>query len=398
MQTHAQTLSERSLQSVVAIGARGVGGEGGTGVSTYASTLHDALLSCGAKVGFAGGEDLQRRPHALHNKLFRFLTSLKRQQPLIFSQAEHSWERSDFFRKIQVHFSTFGRLSSVRSAYTPDIVHWSYPFPVYWENIPNIYTIHDLIPLLHPELTGIQSDRMLQILRQCMQKAAAIVTVSDAVQQDIAALFPEYSHKVTVLGQAVSVSPKQKIENFSSDEGEKCFLYFGSIEKRKNIARLIEAHGQSGTNRPLRLLGNKGFGAREELLALGRHPRPALVQQVSWCERESLLAQIQNACAVLFPSLAEGFGLPIVESMALGTPVMTSDRHATQEIAGQAALLVDPYNIPEMAEAISVLDQNAEVRRNLTARGLVRAQAFSMDTYARRVAGFYESLRAEQSS
>ncbi|MDN6714235.1 MAG: glycosyltransferase, partial [Acetobacter sp.] len=187
------------MQSVVAVGARGVGGRGGTGVSTYASTLSDALQSCGADVGFAGGTDLQRHPHALKNKLLRFLASLKGQQRLTFSQAEHSWGVSDFFRKIQVHFSTFGRLTSVRSAYTPDIVHWSYPFPVYWEDIPNIYTIHDLIPLLHPELTGIQSDRMRKILRQCMQHAAAIVTVSDAVQQDIAALFPEYSHKVVVL-------------------------------------------------------------------------------------------------------------------------------------------------------------------------------------------------------
>ncbi|WP_084594403.1 glycosyltransferase [Acetobacter orientalis] len=385
------------MQSVVAVGARGVRGRGGTGVSTYASTLSDALQSCGADVGFAGGTDLQRHPHALKNKLLRFLVSLKGQQRLTFSQAEHSWGVSDFFRKIQVHFSTFGRLTSVRSAYTPDIVHWSYPFPVYWEDIPNIYTIHDLIPLLHPELTGIQSDRMRKILRQCMQHAAAIITVSDAVQQDIAALFPEYSHKVVVLGQAVSVSCNQKMQNFSSDEYEKYFLYFGSIEKRKNIARLIEAHGQSGTSRPLRLLGNNGFGAREELAALERHPRPALVQQVAWCERECLLAQVQNACAVLFPSLAEGFGLPIVESMALGTPVMTSDRHATKEIAGQAALLVDPYNISEMAEAISLLDQNVEVRRDLAVRGLMRAQAFSMDSYARCVAGFYETLRGEQS-
>ena len=366
---------------------------GGTGVSTYASTLRDALQSCGANVGFAGGEDLQKHPHVLQNKLFRFLTSLRGQQQLTFFQPEHLWGVSDFFRKVQVHFSTFGRLTAVSSTYMPDIVHWSYPFPMYWEGIPNIYTIHDLIPLLHPELTGIRSDRMRQILWQCMQRATAIVTVSDAVQQDIAALFPEYSHKVVVLGQAVSVSYNQKEKNSSSDEDDKCFLYFGSIEKRKNIARLIEAHGQSGTSRPLRLLGNNGFGAQEELAALERHPRPALVQQVAWCERECLLAQVQNACAVLFPSLAEGFGLPIVESMALGTPVMTSDRHATQEIAGQAALLVDPYNISEMAKAISILDRNAAVRRDLTANGLLRAQAFSMDTYARRIAGFYESLR-----
>ena len=105
-----------------------------------------------------------------------------------------------------------------------------------------------------------------------------------------------------------------------------------------------------------------------------------------------MLTLIQNARAVLFPSLAEGFGLPIVESMALGTPVMTSNGHATQEVAGNAALLVDPYNVSEMADAISLLDQSSCLRQELTAAGLMRAQDFSMEHYISRIAGLYKRL------
>lgn len=380
------------MQPIVAVGARNVGGKGETGVSTYASTLRNALQANGAIAGFVGGPDWQQHPHILRNRIFRFLFSLKKRQNLVFCQEETSWNISDFFRRIQVHFSTFGRLTSVTSAYTPNIVHWSYPFPAYWENIPNIYTVHDLIPLLHPELTGIQPERMLRLIQQCMQRAAVIVTVSDAVQQDIATVFPEFSHKVTVLGQAFSVSTDENIKISSCPEGRGGFLYFGSIEKRKNISRLILAHGQSGTQRPLLLVGDNGFGAREELAALAQHPNPELVQHIPWCERGHLLAHIRNACAVLFPSLAEGFGLPIIESMALGTPVMTSDRHATKEIAAQAALLIDPYNISEMAEAISLLDKDLELRQTLSEKGLLRAQYFSMENYNRRIGKLYEKV------
>lgn len=379
------------MQPVVAIGARNVGAEGGTGVSTYAATLREALQHNGAQVGIAGGMDWQRAPHALRNKFLRFVLALKAHQKFTFSQSEYSWNVSDFFRKIQVHFSTFNRITAVSSGYTPNIIHWSYPFPAYWENIPNIYTVHDLIPLLHPDLTGIQSQRMQQILKQCMQRATAIVTVSEAVRQDIAVCFPEYIHKVAVLGQAVSLPPgNAKISSFH--EGKEHFLYFGSIEKRKNIYRLIQAHGQSGTHCPLLLIGNDGFGAREELAAISMHPKPDLVRRIPWCSREHLLTLIQNARAVLFPSLAEGFGLPIVESMALGTPVMTSNGHATQEVAGNAALLVDPYNVSEMADAISLLDQSACLRQELTSAGLMRAQDFSMEHYMSRIASLYKRL------
>ncbi|ARW47192.1 Protein RfbU [Acetobacter pasteurianus subsp. pasteurianus] len=379
------------MQPVVAIGARNVGAEGGTGVSTYAATLREALQHNGAQVGIAGGMDWQRAPHALRNKFLQFVLALKAHQKFTFSQSEYSWNVSDFFRKIQVHFSTFNRITAVSSEYTPNIIHWSYPFPAYWENIPNIYTVHDLIPLLHPDLTGIQSERMQRILKQCMQRATAIVTVSEAVRQDIAVCFPEYIHKVVVLGQAVSLPfGNAKISAFH--EGKEHFLYFGSIEKRKNIYRLIQAHGRSGTHCPLLLIGNDGFGAREELAAIAMHPKPDLVRHIPWCSKEHLLTLIQNARAVLFPSLAEGFGLPIVESMALGTPVMTSNGHATQEVAGNAALLVDPYNVSEMADAISLLDQSACLRQELTSAGLMRAQDFSMEHYMSRIASLYKRL------
>ena len=170
------------------------------------------------------------------------------------------------------------------------------------------------------------------------------------------------------------------------------FLYFGSIEKRKNIGRIITAHGLSRTRRPLTLIGNRGFGAKAELAALYNHPRPELVHLVPWCSRSALIKAIQEARAVIYPSLAEGFGLPIIEAMMLGTPVITSFGHATEEVAQQAALLVSPVNVKEISEAIYTIGTNDLLYQSLIQAGLVRAEAFQFPSYARKVGNFYRNF------
>lgn len=379
------------MHSTIAVGARNIGAPGETGVSTYASSLCDAIRCNGDRVGVAGGADITKNPYALSTKLRRFLASLTRLQALSYQEREATWSNEDFYRKIQVHFSTFDRISTTYASFAPDLVHWTYPYPVYWQGIPNIFTVHDLVPILHPELTGINSARMTKLLEQCMSQATAIATISHAVRRDIENVFPNYKDKIVVLGQSISM-PAVDRTALGSNKHDSPFLYFGSIEKRKNIRRLILAHGRSRTKRKLILVGNYGFGAETEMAALNEHPHPELVRHIQWCERDKLLDLIAGACAVLFPSLAEGFGLPILEGMMIGTPVLTSKLHAMEEVASDAALLVDPYSIDEMADAIKKLDKSEELRNALAVSGLSRAESLSMENYSSNVKKLYNKI------
>jgi glycosyltransferase involved in cell wall biosynthesis len=116
--------------------------------------------------------------------------------------------------------------------------------------------------------------------------------------------------------------------------------------------------------------------------------------QLDYLPRPLLLSLISGAKAVLFPSLYEGFGLPVLEAMLLGTPVLTSTEGATAEIAGNAALLVNPYDVSGMAGGIRALDSDANLRGELSAKGLKQAALFDRAAYNRRIDELYRRLTA----
>ena len=140
------------------------------------------------------------------------------------------------------------------------------------------------------------------------------------------------------------------------------------------------------------IIGALGFGGAEELHALKHHPVPERVRILPWCSRPALVRAIREARCVAFPSLAEGFGLPILEAMLLGTPVLTSLGHATEEISGTSALLVDSTNVEALAGGIKTLDQDDALWAALSSSGRKRAQDFAIEPYARRMKKFYQTL------
>jgi glycosyltransferase involved in cell wall biosynthesis len=355
----------------IGLDARNLHAPNGTGVATYTATLARACENAGY------APQLLTAP-ARDGKSRRFARAL-----LPYRTLAADFSAPDIFRTAQVHFNIYGRPLRLRTRTPPTLMHWTYPLPLYLAGCPNIVTVHDLIPLTRPDLTGIDAARMRRILQATLRRAAAIVTVSQTVRAELTAQFGIAPERVTNLYQAVDITLE--------DGPEICppgsLLAIGTVEPRKNIARLIAAHAASGVPQKLVIIGPDGQGAAGELAGAGPQ-----VLRVPYAPRAALLRAMARCGGVLFPSLAEGFGLPIAEAFALGVPVMTSRGGATEEIAGGAASLVDPYDIQDMARAIAELAQNDALRDRLKSAGLARATHFTLDAYAARLRAFYDHI------
>jgi glycosyltransferase involved in cell wall biosynthesis len=173
-------------------------------------------------------------------------------------------------------------------------------------------------------------------------------------------------------------------------------LFLGKLEPRKNVMRLLEAFAKfrhdTGSDTRLLLAGNRtsvtpAIGAQIERLGLAE-----AVIQPGYVPTDLLAALYSAARMFLLPSLWEGFGIPIVEAMACGTPVLTSNVTCLPEIAGDAALIVDPTSTDSMADGLAELDGSEELRRTLVARGFERARQFSWENSARDTLAAYERV------
>jgi glycosyltransferase involved in cell wall biosynthesis len=302
----------------------------------------------------------------------------------------------------------------------PKVMHWTYQVPLRVKGVPNIYTLHDLVPLRLPYATLDHKRRQYRMLTRIAREAAHIVTVSETSKRDIMSLLGVPEERITNTYQAVDIPRKlsEKPEDVARAEIEGSFglgwkgyfLFFGAIEPKKNLARLLEAHLASGVEAPLVICGRQAWDAERELALLyeddvserdkdgrmrGRTLKRKLRDRIillDYAPFRLLVSLVRGAKAVLFPSLYEGFGLPVLEAMHLGTPVMTSNTASLPEVAGDAALLVDPYDTRAMAEAIQALDRQPELRAELAARGPKRAALFDNAAYERRLVELYAKL------
>lgn len=317
--------------------------------------------------------------------------------------ADTTWNATDLFRRAEAHFRMTGSLATVRHKGPADIVHWTYPVPVRMPGAVNIYTLHDLVPLRLPYTTLDDKSYYLRLARKIVQTADHIVTVSETSRTDIIRLLGCPEDKVTNTYQSVTIPSalREKTDQQIAAEIEGAFglpykgylLFYGAIEPKKNVGRLIEAYLTSGVDLPLVLIGSLAWKSNHELrlLEAARGSSPTTrsaanrIRHFDYAPFSLLVSAIRGARATVFPSLYEGFGLPILESMMLGTPVITSREGATAEIAGEAALLVDPYDVRDIAEALRVVCDKTECAQDLACAGLTQAASFDAAHYATRV-------------
>jgi len=320
----------------------------------------------------------------------------------------------DLFRKAHSLFGFFKKLHKVYMPDKPDLMHWTYPLPLKIHGIPNIYTLHDLVPLRLPYTTLDNKRRYLRLVKKIVNSADHIVTVSESAKTDIINLLGVKPEQITNTYQSVSIPEKytnkslaivqREVEGTFGLEYKNYFLFWGSIEPKKNIGRIIEAYLASGVLTPLVIVGAQAWKSEEELKLLYDDNIRSLVHvgnetrvknrviQLSYAPFPLLVSLIRGAKATVFPSLYEGFGLPVLESMLLGTPVISSTTASIPEVAGDAALLVNPYDTRELSDKIRIMDNDEGLRNALVEKGIERAKLFTEDVYKAKLNQVYNKF------
>lgn len=319
------------------------------------------------------------------------------------------YNAADVFRRAHGRFQAWGSTTAVQLPQRPDLAHWTYPLPLRVPGAVNLFTVHDLVPLRLPYTTLDNKRRYLALLRTIARTADHLVTVSECSRRDIIEITGIAPERVTNTYQAVDIPAgyrataeeqvAREVEGAIGAGYKDYFLFWGSIEPKKNIGRIVEAYMASGLTTPLVIVGAQAWRAEGELrlldaLANGKPAKGDVgrgrVIQLPYAPFGLLVSLIRGAKAALFPSLYEGFGLPVLEAMLLGTPVLCSNTSSLPEVAGDAAIAVDPYDTAAIAAGLRALDADAGLRADLTRRGLAQAAHFSPERYRARLAALYE--------
>lgn len=312
------------------------------------------------------------------------------------------WNVANLYDRAFTLYYAYRLFSTVSQLDTPDLMHWTYPLPIHLKNTKNIYTIHDLVPLRLPYTTTNDKRYYFSLIKNILKRADHIVTVSESSKRDIIDIFNYPEDRITNTYQAVSIPRefldktddvvRQEVEGVFKLPYKSYFLFFGAIEPKKNVSRLIEGYLSSPVKETLVIMGKPAWQADQELRLLSETSHDDRVRRLEYVSFPLLTSLIRGAKAVVFPSLYEGFGLPILESMVLGTPVLTSDRASIPEVTADAALHVDPYDTRAIAEGIQALSTDAALRDTLSAKGRVQAQQFSPERYQARVGALYDRM------
>lgn len=303
-----------------------------------------------------------------------------------------------------------GSFLTLRMPDPPDIMHWTYPVPVRLEGARNIYTLHDLVPLKLPYTTLDNKQLYRRLIELCVSQGDHVCTVSESSRNDILELFPAADpDRVTNSYQTAPVpadllardpaEDARVVEGLFGLKPQGYFLFFGALDPKKNLARIIEAHITSGSETPLVIVGARHWGTEQEarifggngISLYGEAAAKGLIQ-LDYLPREMLLRLARGAKAVMFPSLYEGFGLPALEAIRLGTPVISSAISSLPEVVGEAGLLVDPYDIGAIAGAIRAIDGDPALVAKIRAAAPAQAAKFGDEAYRARLAAMYSRI------
>ncbi|HBB19514.1 MAG TPA: glycosyltransferase family 1 protein [Ruminococcus sp.] len=269
-----------------------------------------------------------------------------------------------------------------------------------------VVTVHDMTYKAFPETVRGRTRAMLNMgLKKSMKRADMIVTVSEFSKSEILKWFPEHEKKLRVVPCGVDLDrfkpctePERipQVKQSLGIEGD-YFLYVGTIEPRKNLERLIIAYDifskrKGGDVPKLVLAGGKGWlydGIYGKVQELGLDKQVIFTKYIPSEDMNPLMC---GALAFVFPSIYEGFGIPPLEAMACGVPVLASDAASLPEVTGDCAVTCDAFSEESIAEGLARLCDDGELRKDLSVRGRKRAELFTWDSSAEKLYNVYKEL------
>jgi glycosyltransferase involved in cell wall biosynthesis len=293
-------------------------------------------------------------------------------------------------------------LPRMLSAVQPNVFHGQYILPPRMKT-RSVLTIHDLAHERYPQFSPLlEGFRMRKLVPWSARRADHIITVSEYSARDIERLYGIPRSRITVAYQAPA-------ERFRPRDKQNCrahlehaygirqpfLLYVGRLQARKNLVRLVEAFARVRSRHPdliLVMVGKPDLHYEKLLARIDELRLKEVVVFPGYISGDDLPLFYNAAELFVFPSIFEGFGLPVMESMASGLPTITSAGSCLEEIVGGGGLLIDPMSVDSIADAITRLLENPDVRRQVMERGLRRSAFFSTAAFTDKVLDVYKSL------
>lgn len=268
--------------------------------------------------------------------------------------------------------------------------------------VPTVLTVHDLIFERYPKYHKLKNYLYLKAAMPLYcRRATAIIAVSESTREDIVDLYHIAPEKITVIPEAADPSfskqPAEKVASVRRRYGlpPRYILAVGTIEPRKNLARLADACGPifaGDLADALVLVGSKGWLYEDFFRHLETLPWRDRVLRTGFVQEADLPAVYAGARLTVQPSLYEGFGLPVLEAMACGCPVCASDASSLPEVGGEAARYFHPRNTEEMTRCIRHVLRHPQLRQEMVDKGLSRVESFSWKSTAQQTLALYERM------
>lgn len=402
----------------------------GTGIKTYGLSLMHALNQMGASVDVLLSRNAYKRNEILDEVYFfdnqvnnaNLLTVAKgliktasgplyraRRRKTLGSYVVKRGQYSDDFLQYAASFNLpqcydlanvlYKKLNITTNITVPekiDIWHATYPLPIKIRGAKKITTVHDMIPLRLPYATLDDKENFYFKVRDALKESVVTITVSENSKQDLLTYFDVDPDRIVVTYQPIALNPlevsDEDAEFFLKRYGlnyQSYLLFVGAIEPKKNVGRLLDAYATLDTEMPLVIVGKKGWLWEEELGKMSylfdSKTSTKKVKLLEYVSTDSLRYLYRGAYCLVFPSLYEGFGLPPVEAMHFGCPVITSNVACLPEICGEAALYVDPYDVKNIKLKMEELLGDRALRHQLVQAGNRVAKNFSLENYLRRL-------------
>lgn len=298
-------------------------------------------------------------------------------------------------KSISIKFSAFSLLNPISISLSTinknsGVLFLPGYIPPIWSRMPYVFTIHDLNHIDRKENGSFLKSIFYNVfIRLGCWNASRVLTVSEFSKQRIVEWSGISQDKVVNVGNGVDKIYNTDIAGY--DPGYIYLLCVSNRKLHKNEHRLLRAFSSAKIDDSIKMLFTGGCTNDLEVLIddLGIKSRVVFLGRV---DDSDLPALYRGANALVFPSLYEGFGLPVAEAMACGTPVITSNVTSMPEVAGDAALLVDPESIPQISAAIEKIVSDDDLRSNLSSRGLQQVMKYNWDEVATRVQTVLDSV------